>query len=64
MCLHNLITPSVLDKFFLLSTISTSEGIWLKRYNSKMSLGHFEKETVTHKNENTLLVYRHKSVHF
>lgn len=29
-----------------------------------MSLGHFEKETVTHKNENTLQVYRHKFVHF
>lgn len=29
-----------------------------------MRLGHFEKETVTHNNENTLQVYRHKFVHF
>lgn len=29
-----------------------------------MSLCHIEKETVTHKNEITLQVYRHKSVNF
>lgn len=29
-----------------------------------MSLGHIEKETLTHKNGNTLQVYRYKSVHF
>lgn len=28
-----------------------------------MSLGHIEKETVTHKNEITLQVYRNRSVH-